>query len=159
MVNSPAPLPVNHPRGLWPTKVDDKGRLKLPANFIQYLSALQVTTVFITSFDKTTCTIYTTEAWNANVRTLQNGPNKQYAKELLFLANHYGSDAESDSQGRLMLPTELRRLLKMENSQVWLQAFEGAIKVFTDDGHKQQLEQAEQNLPEKREYMDELGLI
>ena len=49
---------VEYPRGIYPAKVDDKGRLKLPADFHRYLTEIGATKVFVTSFDERVGRIY-----------------------------------------------------------------------------------------------------
>ena len=40
------------PRGMYPGRLDDSGRVKLPAKFQQYLAALPEKTLFVTSLDR-----------------------------------------------------------------------------------------------------------
>lgn len=161
METSVAPITVvlNSPRGLWPTKVDDKGRMKVPAEFIWYLAGLQAKQLFVTSLDRTTAKVYTISAWNTNVSLLQSaGDKKSWGKDLLFLANELGEDTELDGQGRILLPTNLRRLLGLENSQVWLEAYDGVINVYSQAVFEARQKAAMENLAEKLEYMENLGL-
>ncbi|HUQ94323.1 MAG TPA: hypothetical protein VM120_21765 [Bryobacteraceae bacterium] len=151
---------VDPPRGFWPAKVDDKGRLKVPTNFITYLTALQANKLFITSLDETTAKVYTIPTWTENVRILQHasGDNRQWAKDVLFQADYLGADAELDSGGRLLLPTELRRLLGFENSQVYLQAQDGLINIFNQQVFEEKRKKAKENLQTKVEYVEGLGV-
>ncbi|MBI3679482.1 MAG: hypothetical protein HY235_03715 [Acidobacteria bacterium] len=155
---NPAPN-VDPPLGFWPAKVDDKGRLKLPVNFASYLTALQATKVFITTLDKVTGKIYTIPTWNGNVKLLDApGPKRQWGKDLVTVANKYGADGELDANGRLVLPTEMRRTLGLENSQVWLSAGDGVITIREQKVHEAVCSSAEQNLAEKVGHFEETGL-
>ena len=49
---------VESPRGIYPARVDEKGRLKLPADFQRFLQESGATKVFITSFDELTVSIF-----------------------------------------------------------------------------------------------------
>ncbi|MCC6362441.1 MAG: hypothetical protein IT165_02900 [Bryobacterales bacterium] len=156
----PSPMPVDPPRGLYPAKVDEKGRLKLPTNFAGYLAALQATKVFVTSLDQTTAKVYTIPVWNENVNLLQNGggENRNWGKDILLLANILGADAELDSAGRLLLPTELRRMLGLENAPVWLEAYEGLINIYSQQVFEEKRRRAQENLQAKLQFMEGLGL-
>lgn len=120
---------VEHPRGIYTARVDDKGRLKLPADFLQYLTDVGSTKVFVTSFDERIARIYPIPLW----KDIEKGLNARgrNGKMMLFTANDLGGDAELDPQGRLLIPAELRRALKVENDQVRLQYEKGAIHFFS----------------------------
>ena len=49
---------IEHPRGIYPARVDDKGRIKLPADFHRYLTEIGATRVFVTSFDELTIALF-----------------------------------------------------------------------------------------------------
>ncbi|MDX1982135.1 MAG: hypothetical protein SFV51_17820 [Bryobacteraceae bacterium] len=149
---------VDPPRGIFPAKVDDKGRLKLPANFHEYLQSLGTTKTFITTLDKATCKIYTISAWNANLKLLEGAADKKAAEALRFRASDWGQDSDLDPQGRLMLPTDLRRHLKMENAPVWMQAGDGYIDVLNEELYRQRKLKSDETLDGKMDYFLELGL-
>jgi MraZ protein len=94
-------------RGNHPARVDDKGRLKLPAEFKRICDEKYGQTFFITSLDGQQAEIFPMKEWEkieAQVATL-SGPAK---KRFLYVANSYGQVAEMDAQGRLLLPQQLR---------------------------------------------------
>ena len=57
------PVAVEHPRGIYPGRVDEKGRLKLPADFQQYLTAIGEKKVFCTTFDERIARLYPISKW------------------------------------------------------------------------------------------------
>jgi MraZ protein len=63
---NPRPAPVEPPRGTYQARVDEKGRLKLPAVFQQYLTDLGETKVFVTSLDVRIARIYPISVWKEN---------------------------------------------------------------------------------------------
>jgi MraZ protein len=151
---------VMPPRGLFPAKVDDKGRLKLPANFITFLNALQASTVYITSTDRVSAKIYSMESWAANIQILENlpGEQRQWGKDILFLADELGEEGSLDTQGRMLLPTNLRRALGLENSEVWLQAGDGLINIYSKQVMEARRQRALDNLQTKVEFAEGVGL-
>lgn len=60
------PPPTEPPRGTYPARLDDRGRLKLPASFQQYFSALPEQKLFVTSLDRRIAEIYPIAAWREN---------------------------------------------------------------------------------------------
>ena len=94
-------------RGNHPARVDEKGRLKLPAEFKRLCDDQYGSTFFITSFDGEHAEIFPMKEWEkieAQVATL-SGPAK---KRFLYIVNSYGQVAETDAQGRVLLPQQLR---------------------------------------------------
>jgi MraZ protein len=153
--------PVQHepPRGAYPARVDDKGRLKLPANFQAYLESLPEKKVFATSLDMSTARIYPIAVWRANENLYENDSEiADEAIDVLFIANHLGSDVEMDGQGRILLSPELRRTLKLENQPVRLEFSRGAIDVYSESEYQSRMQRASQALEEKLAKLRKKGM-
>jgi MraZ protein len=134
---------VEHPRGIYSGRIDEKGRLKLPADFQQYLTSLGETKVFATSFDERIGRLYPISAWKETETLLRNSAeDSEEAEVLAFTANDLGGDAEMDSQGRLMIPSELRKALKIENAPVHLEHFKGHIRFYSDEVYQERKDRA-----------------
>jgi MraZ protein len=94
-------------RGNHPARVDEKGRLKLPAEFKRICDEKYGSTFFITSMDGEKAEIFPMKEWEkieAQVATL-SGPAKN---RFLLIVNSYGQMADLDAQGRLLMPQHLR---------------------------------------------------
>jgi len=147
------------PHSIVQASVDEKGRLKLPVEFLEYLEALKVTTVFITTFDLRLARIYPMRVWEVNKALLQNaGENAAAAERLAFLAKAYGGDAEIDKSGRVLLPAKLREALNLEKQPVWLDEFQGRINVVTRQVHDERMQLAKANMSEDLKTLEKLGL-
>ena len=105
------------PHSIAQASVDEKGRLKLPAEFLEYLEALKVTKVFITTFDQRQARIYPIAVWKVNEALFENSAEAG-AERLALLAKAYGGDAEIDKSGRVLLPAKLREILDLEKQPV-----------------------------------------
>lgn len=125
--------PVEPPRGSFSASVDDKGRLKLPVNFQQYLGAGEEQKLFVTSLDGRIARIYPISVWtqNENFLAALAADDPQAADAIGFMANHYGAEGKMDAQGRVTLPTELRRELALENQEVRVDCSMGGINVYS----------------------------
>jgi MraZ protein len=126
-------VPVEPPRGMYAAKLDDKGRLKLPAEFQRYLGGLPEKRLFVTSLDRRIATIYPIEVWKENEKFFENyTEDPETAENVAFTAADLGSEADMDGQGRIQFSTQLRRELDIENQQVRLQAYNRSIQVLSE---------------------------
>ena len=120
------------PRGMYPGRLDDRGRIKMPAPFQQYLSALTEKKLFVTSLDRRIAQIYPIDAWRQNEKFFQEyRDNPGLAKKAAFNAADLGAEAEMDSQGRITFPAELRQELGLEDQTLRLHSYKGRIEVLS----------------------------
>src|ERR1700732_2174128 len=111
------------PHSIAQASVDEKGRLKLPAEFLEYLEALKVTKVFITTFDQRQARIYPIAVWKVN--------------EALF-----------QSSGENAGAAERREVLDLENQPVWLDVYHGRINVVSKKIHDERMQLAQASMAE-----------
>src|SRR5260370_34347153 len=99
---------------MYPARVDDKGRLKLPVGFQQYFARLPEKKLFVTSLDRRIGQIYPIANWREAKKVLYGQKeNSQAARRIGFNAQDLGRDSEIDKQGRVLLPPEVRRELRI----------------------------------------------
>ena len=95
-------------RGNCPAKVDEKGRLKIPAVFLEELKEYG-TQFYITSPTGESARIYPMKIWAEIEDKLASLPSTNKAKrKLLMRTSYYGQVVEMDGQGRVLLPPVLR---------------------------------------------------
>ncbi len=147
------------PHSIAQASVDDKGRLKLPEKFLEYLEAINVTQVFITTFDLKLARIYPLFVWKRNEDLFYNaGENAAPAERLALLAKAYGGDAEIDKSGRVLLPAKLREALGLEKQPVWLDVYNGRINLVTKKIHDERMQLAMANMADDLRMLEKLGL-
>jgi MraZ protein len=96
-------------RGNHPTRVDEKGRLKVPAEFKRTVDEKYGAQFYITSVDGRIAQIYPFEEWQRIEEKLSKLSNFNPAKKnFLTRTNYYGQQVEIDGQGRLLIPQILR---------------------------------------------------
>lgn len=96
-------------RGNHPTRVDEKGRLKIPAEFKRTIDEKYGSQFYITSRDGEVAEIYPFEEWQRIEEKLAKVSNFNPAKKkFLDRVNYYGQMAEIDAQGRVLIPQILR---------------------------------------------------
>jgi MraZ protein len=130
---------------MYPSRLDDKGRIKMPAAFQQYLSSFAEKRLFVTSLDRHIAQIYPIEVWRQNGKFFQERKDPRLARRIQFNAADLGAEAEMDSQGRITFPPELRRELQLEEQTLRLYARDsGRIEVMSERMYEER----------KRESMD-----
>ncbi len=102
-------------RGNHPAKVDEKGRLKLPAAFKQLLDAQNAAQFYITSVDGKSAEIWPLPEWEKREQALAEFSTLDDAvQKYLNLTSYYGQQVEMDNQGRVLLPQILRGKAKLD---------------------------------------------
>ena len=151
---------VEPPRGTFQGRCDEKGRVKLPAQYQRFLDRLNEKVVFITTLDRRIARIYPLSIWKKNeLFFLGFQKNPRAAQDVSLVANHYGADSEVDGQGRILIPTLLRRELGIENQSIWLDHFRGRFNLYSDAVYQERLSQAFEGLPDKIDLLEQDGLL
>jgi MraZ protein len=101
-------------RGNCPAKVDEKGRLKIPAVFLEELKEFG-NQFYITSMTGESARIYPMRVWSEIEDKLAALPSQNQAKrKFLMRTSYYGQAVELDGQGRVLLPSVLRESAQMK---------------------------------------------
>ena len=94
------------------TKLDDRGRMKMPAEFKAFIDKKYgkgFNAFYITSQDGVTAEIYPMPEWQRQLAKIFKMPKSLPARQkLLDRYNLFGDRADMDPQGRLLFPEELR---------------------------------------------------
>ena len=137
-------------RGNHPTRVDEKGRLKVPSEFKRVIDEKYAQKFYITSLDGIVAQVYPFEEWERIEQKLASlstfNPTK---KKFLNRTNYYGQVVEMDGLGRLLIPQILRESAQIRGEVAVLgnltylevrnlEAFRKEIEeqAFTDDDTK-----------------------
>jgi len=143
-------------RGNNPARVDEKGRLKVPADFKRHIDEKYGAEFYITSRDGKVAEIYPVEEWRKiedKLAKLSNfNPSK---KKFLNKVNYYGQMVEMDAQGRLLMPQILREAAGIKGD-VAVYGNLTYLEVRNLEVSKQLAE--EQFTPEDEKTLDELGI-
>jgi len=100
-------------RGNHLATVDEKGRLKIPAAFLESLREYG-NRFFVTSENGDYVRIYPMKFWNEIEEKLAKLSSQNRTKQkFLMRANYYGQVAELDGQGRILIQQILREAAQM----------------------------------------------
>lgn len=97
-------------RGSYTARVDEKGRLKIPAGFKRLLDEKYGETDFyITSQNGKQAKIYPLSEWERIEKLLLEKPSMDPTRQkFLDRSNHYGQMQQADGQGRILIHPLLR---------------------------------------------------
>ncbi|MGA2696562.1 MAG: division/cell wall cluster transcriptional repressor MraZ [Terriglobales bacterium] len=145
-------------RGNHPTRVDEKGRLKVPIEFKRVIDEKYGAEKFyITSLDGKVAQVYPFEEWERIEQKLAAlstfNPTK---KKFLSRVNYYGQVVEMDGQGRLLMPQLLRESAQIKG-EVAVMGNLTYLEVRNLEALQNEIEQ-EQFTPDDEKTLDELGI-
>ena len=107
--------------GNYPTKIDDKGRIKIPAAFRQIIEKEYGNQLYVTSLSGGNVQIYPLEVWMGLMRRLARLPSMEPVKiKFLSRTNYFGQMTAMDKQGRVLLQPLLRESAQMVGEVVVL---------------------------------------
>ncbi|MEP7353923.1 MAG: hypothetical protein ABI824_11890 [Acidobacteriota bacterium] len=150
----------NAPPGLLKGSLDKQGRMQVPVEAISFLKEFGFTKLFITSVDGKTAKIYPIEVWRRNQALLASVPqHAELAKRLSFFARAHGGEEAIDTAGRLLLPLELRALLKLEKQSVWLEFHQGAATILTQKDYDARMGLSTEHLTTDLAVAESLGFV
>ena len=97
-------------RGSSHAKVDDKGRLKIPALFKGYIEETYGREFFVTSYNAEFVRLYPMPVWIDMEKKLVSNPSMSPEIALFrSVVNYYGQSATMDDQGRVLIHPTLRQ--------------------------------------------------
>ncbi len=144
-------------RGNHPTRVDEKGRLKIPAEFKRVIDEKYSQQFYITSLDGDVAQVYPFEEWERIEQKLAGlstfNPTK---KKFLSKVNYWGQVVEMDGQGRLLIPQLLRDAAKLKG-EVAVSGYQTYLEVRNMEAYQRKV-QEEKFTPDDEKTLDELGI-
>ena len=144
-------------RGSYSAKVDEKGRLKIPATFLAVIQESFGPDIFVTSLNGEFVRIYPFEEWNKIEDRLARLPSSHRLKrKFLNRTNYFGQLVAMDKQGRLLIPALLRETAGMKGEVQVL----GMLTYLDIWNHQRFLEEIKKNpiTAEDERTLDELGI-
>ena len=101
-------------RGNHQTRVDEKFRLKLPAEFKRRVDEVYGPVFYVTSVDGIRAQLYPMKEWEAiESKIVKLEPTDPEREDFLNVTSYYGQTVEMDWQGRLLLQQVIRGTAKL----------------------------------------------
>lgn len=157
MVKGPA---NKQPLGNFDTRCDEKGRIRLPASWLHFFTHdLNDKKVFCTSLDGTVIRIYPESIWRFNLSLFEDLSDQSAdVEQLLTLANHYGTESDLDSNGRILINSELRAELGLVGDAVVGTGKKGVIHVYRKVDHDALIRNAKSAAVDSIQNLTRLGM-
>ncbi len=143
-------------RGNYPATVDEKGRLKIPVDFLAALRKYGGK-FYVTSENGDYVRIYPMKVWGEIEKRLAKLSSHNRAKQrFLTRANYYGQVVTLDGQGRILIPPVLREAAQMKGEVDVL----GSLNYLQVWNHARFLDELNRNpiTAEDEKILDELGI-
>jgi MraZ protein len=144
-------------RGNHPTRVDEKGRLKVPVEFKRVIDEKYNEKFYITSLDGKVGQVYPFEEWERIEQKLAALPTfNPTKKKFLSTTGYWGQVVEMDGQGRLLLPQLLRDAAQLKGD-VAVVGFQSYLEVRNLEAYRTEIEE-QAFTPEDEKTLDDLGI-
>ncbi len=143
-------------RGNYPATVDEKGRLKIPVDFLATLRKYGGK-FYVTSENGDYVRIYPMKVWGQiEARLAKLSSHNRAKQKFLTRANYYGQVVELDGQGRILIPPVLREAAQMKGEVDVL----GNLNYLQVWNHARFLDQLNSNpiTADDEKILDELGI-
>ncbi len=144
-------------RGSYPARVDEKGRLKIPAAFLAQIRENYSGQFFVTSTNGLFARIYPLEVWSdIEQRLAQVSSTNRAKKKFLNLVSYYGQGVGLDKQGRVLIPSVLRESAAMKGDVAVI----GSLTYLDVWNHQRFVEEIRKNpiTQDDEKILDELGV-
>lgn len=107
-------------------RVDDRGRVKIPSQYLSILTEQYGNDLYITSLNGDNVLIYPLKVWEDIEQSIEKikirAPEIQ---EYISRTSYWGNESEVDSRGRVLIPPELRKTSQLD----------GNLRVFGEIDH------------------------
>jgi len=144
-------------RGNHPTRVDEKGRVKIPAEFKRVIDEKYGNQFYITSETGKVAQVYPFEEWERIEQKLAALPRfNPHKKKFLSTTGYWGQQVEMDGQGRLLLPQLLRAAAQLKGD-VAVVGFQTLLEVRNLELYRKQIEEEPFTLEDEKALAD-LGI-
>ena len=96
-------------------RVDDRGRVKIPSQYLSILTGKYGKDLYITSLNGDNVLIYPLKVWEDIEQSIEKikirAPEIQ---EFISRTSYWGNESEVDSRGRVLIPPELRKTSQLD---------------------------------------------
>jgi MraZ protein len=140
-------------RGNHPARVDEKGRVKIPATFLGTLREYG-SKFYVTSESGDFVRVYPMKVWNEIEEKLARLPSYHRPKQkFLTQTNYYGQVIELDGQGRILVPPILREAAHMRG-EVFVMGHLNHLQIWNNARFAEMMKAS----PITTEDLNELGI-
>jgi MraZ protein len=113
-------------RGSFVLKVDDRGRIKIPSQYLSILEEQYGKELYITSLNGDRVIVYPLGVWEGIEQSIEKiKVRAPEIEEYIGRTSFWGNESEVDSRGRILIPPELRKSSQLD----------GDVRIFGEIDH------------------------
>jgi len=144
-------------RGSFPAKIDEKGRVKIPADFRKAIDEKYGSDLYVTSLTGNNVLIYPLSEWE-QIEAKLLAPPKFKPEKTRFMrsSNFFGQLAQMDKQGRVLIQPRLRERAGIKG-EIAVMGNLNHLEVWDDERFAAMME-ADPLTDKDLEALSELGL-
>lgn len=106
-------------RGSFNVRVDDRGRIKIPSQYLSTLKEQYGESLYITSLNGDRVFIYPLPVWEAIEGKIERiSVRSPEIEEFISRTSYWGNEADVDARGRIIVPPELRKGSRLDKSEL-----------------------------------------
>jgi len=106
-------------RGSFLLKLDDRGRVKIPAQYLSILLDQFGNQLYITSLNGDRVYLYPLKVWEGIEQNIERMKVRSpEIEEYISRTSFWGNEAEVDNRGRLLVPPELRKEAQLNDLEL-----------------------------------------
>jgi MraZ protein len=144
-------------RGTHKATVDPKGRLKIPAEFKEIIDREYGPNFYVTSLRGDKASVYPFSQWERIEKKLAELPTMHPARnKFLDRTNYWGQQAQMDSQGRVLIPAQLRASAAVIG-EVAVMGYPDRLDVWKKENFDKHLEEQPITVEDEKAWSD-LGI-
>lgn len=104
-------------RGSYELKLDDRGRIKIPARYLSILEEQYGKEIYVTSLNGDHVLMYPLSVWEGIEQKIEKIPVRSpEIEEFIDRTSFWGNESEVDARGRILVPPELRNSSKLDDN-------------------------------------------
>ncbi len=146
-------------RGHHPTRVDEKGRFKVPAEYKREIDENYGAQFYITSRDGKIAWLYPLKVWERLERDiLAQRPASPLLRDFLDATSYYGQVMEMDGQGRLLLPSLLREEADLKGDVAVVGKLD-RLEIRNAEEYRKHVKEKAPITPEHDEALAQYGIV
>jgi MraZ protein len=106
-------------RGSFVLKVDDRGRIKIPSQYLSILKEQYGIELYITSLNGDRVYLYPLKVWEGIEQSIERIKIRSpEIDEYISRTSYWGNEGEVDARGRVLIPPELRQKSQLNGANL-----------------------------------------
>ena len=106
-------------RGSFVLKVDDRGRIKVPSQYLSILDQQYGKELYVTSLNADRVFLYPLKVWEDIEQSIEKiKVRSPEIEEYISRTSFWGNENEVDARGRVLIPPELRKESQLDGNAV-----------------------------------------